>query len=136
MRKQLPAILVLVFLAHLCKGIGDDLQFHYADTVFATLGNDRFWDPDRSWENKYAVGSDGELLRPLRERFPGATTVFVALTDAWHLLQAIQYALIRLAVVILLFPRLPRPRRAYAGGLYLLLWVIQGAGFWLGYYGL
>ena len=136
MAKSLVVVLALLFLAHLCKGIGDDLQFHYADTVFADYDNPRFWNPDRSWENKYAAGPDGELIRPLQERFPGSSTVFVAFTDAWHLLQAIQYALIRLAVMVLVLPRLPRPRWAYAAGLYLLLWGIQGAGFWLGYYGL
>ncbi|WP_116108028.1 hypothetical protein [Lewinella sp. IMCC34191] len=136
MAKQIIAVLALLFLAHLCKGICDDLQFHYADTVFARFDNQRFWDPDISWENKYATDTEGELIRPLRERFPGSSTIFVATTDAWHLLQAIQYALIRLAIVVLVFPRLPGPRWGYAVGLYGGIWVVQAGGFWLGYYGL
>ena len=136
MAKSLVVVLVLLFLAHLCKGIGDDLQFHYAETVFASFDNQRFWNPDISWENKYATDNEGNLIRPLQERFPGSSTVFVATTDAWHLLQSIQYALIRLAIVVLVFSRLPRPRWGYALGLYAVIWLVQGAGFWLGYYGL
>ena len=134
MTTRYTAIGLLLFVAHFCKGVGDDLQFHYSDTVFATWDNQRFWDPDRSWENKYATDDTGELIRPLRERFPGSSTVFVATTDAWHLLQAVQYALIRIALVLLIVPvQLPRRRWYIPVAIYVGVWIIQAAGFHLGY---
>ena len=133
MRYRLAAVLLLLFVAHCLKGVGDTLQFHYDDSPFATFGDAAFWDPDESWKAKYARDAAGEPLRPLRENFPGSTTLFVATTDAWHLSQSLQYACIRLAVCLLAVPLLGwRGVWAYAG-LYALLWVVQAAGFHLAY---
>jgi hypothetical protein len=40
------------------------------------------YDPDQEWRKKW---KDGDPRRG--EKFPGSSTVFVALTDRWHLMQ-------------------------------------------------
>ncbi|THH40257.1 hypothetical protein [Neolewinella litorea] len=133
MKYRLSVVLLLLFLAHVLKGVGDTLQFHYESSPYADLGNTSFWNPEQSWKAKYASDPTGEPLRPLREKFPGSTTLFVATTDAWHLSQSLQYACIRLAVCLLAVPLLGwRGGWAYAG-LYALIWVVQAAGFHLAY---
>jgi hypothetical protein len=43
-----------------------------------------FWDASLSWRNKWAGGDPS-----LGEAFPGSSTIFVFLTDGWHLAQAV-----------------------------------------------
>ncbi|WP_116126928.1 hypothetical protein [Lewinella sp. IMCC34183] len=134
MRYRLAAVLLLLFVAHGLKGVADTLQFHYDDSPYARFGDAAFWDPDQSWKAKYARDESGELLRPLREAFPGSSTVFVAVTDAWHLSQSLQYACIRAAVCVVLVPLMGwRGWEAYVG-VFAGLWVVQVLGFWLFYY--
>ena len=45
--------------------------------------NDQFWDPQKSWHNKW---KDGE--RANGEKFLGSSTVFVWTTDGYHLLRS------------------------------------------------
>ncbi len=133
MRYRLAAVLLLLFVAHGLKGVADTLQFHYDSSPYARLGHEAFWNPEESWKAKYAHDASGALIRPLREKFPGSSTIFVAATDAWHLSQSLQYACIRLAVCLLLVPLLGwRGVWAYVG-VFVGVWVVQGAGFWLGY---
>lgn len=73
------AILILVALASDCKAVRDTVQFHYGVSIFRRCKNIQFWNPDISWKNKY---KEGEIGKP---RFWGSTTIFVWLTDAWHL---------------------------------------------------
>jgi hypothetical protein len=117
-------------IAHAAKGAADKLQFHYGRGWTAGL-KDHFWKPSESWRNKYRSGPDGKLIRPLEERFPLSTTALVFLTDGWHLLQEVQYAAVRTAIVILLsliFPAAPF-------WVWLLVWValylLQAAAFHL-----
>ena len=131
---------LLAFLAHACKGICDDLQFHYSDTRWAKLGNDRFWNPQESWVT--GLGDSPQAAKYAGDdpkngpRFPGSTTWLAWTTDAWHLFQTIQYALLRLALTLLLAGALAlerRPRWYHPVGIYALLWIIQAAGFHLTY---
>jgi hypothetical protein len=69
-----------VIAAAVCEGVMDTLQFHYTYSVFWHFSNKQFWDPTISWRNKYHAADP--LAGP---RFPGSTTIFVGLTDAWHL---------------------------------------------------
>lgn len=136
MRWLLIITAVLAFAASACKGVCDSLQFHYDTSLAADFDNQRFWDPDVSWENKYALSDEGELLRPLRPKHIGSTTWLVWTTDAWHLFQTIQYALIRAALTFLLMLPLSvsrRPSWYYALAIYAGLWIIQAAGFHLTY---
>lgn len=79
--------------AGLANGIMDTLQFHYASSIFPP--GSKFWDPAVSWRNKYKNGSPSQ-----GPRFPGSTTIFVALTDGWHLAKAFNLAFYRLAIVM------------------------------------
>ena len=76
--KALIFLWVFVILSAVCKAVKDTLQFHFYDSIFDKC-NHQFWNPDVSWKNKY---KDGEIGVP---KFCGSTTLFVWLTDAWHL---------------------------------------------------
>jgi hypothetical protein len=83
---------IFICLAAICKAVSDTLADHYGQSIFAGPGN--WWNKETSWKNKWKDGHPGK-----GERFPGSSTVFVFLTDAWHLFNAIQYTAWPLAVV-------------------------------------
>lgn len=58
------------------------------------------WNKRDTWRNKYKNGSP-----VYGERFPGSTTIFVFLTDFWHLMQLLHLTAIQMAVAI----HFPRP---------------------------
>lgn len=60
----------------------DILQFKYHDFKFKDKLNPNFWNPSISWKNKYK-----NLDVSQGEKFLGSTTIFVFLTDGWHLCQ-------------------------------------------------
>lgn len=62
------------------EAVMDTLQFHYDNSIFVKLSNETFWNPQESWVNKYK-NNDPKM----GEKFLGSTTIFVGLTDAWHL---------------------------------------------------
>ncbi len=66
--------LSLVYVSGASKGVADYLQFHYT-------GNSQFWQPDISWQNKWKNGDKQQ-----GEKFPGSSTVFVSVSDGWHLM--------------------------------------------------
>jgi hypothetical protein len=84
--KALVIILLLIFTAGMAKGVSDTLQFHYEKSVFANIQNEQWWNPDISWKNKYRDYDNGDT----REAYLGSRTLFVWLTDAWHLAQTIE----------------------------------------------
>lgn len=59
----------------------DTLQFHFGSSIFSSL---QAWDPKESWKNKWKGGDPKN-----GERFPGSSTVFVAVTDPFHLFQSV-----------------------------------------------
>jgi len=71
--------LILVAISGIAEAIMDKLQFHYERTIFKNLKNQKFWNPEISWMNKWKEGD-----KNLGERFLGSSTIFVFLTDAWH----------------------------------------------------
>jgi hypothetical protein len=71
-------------LAGMADGVAETLQFHYGDfKVKCPNCADEYWNPGVSWINKYGAS---ETLRP---KFPGSTTVFVWITDAYHLFRSL-----------------------------------------------
>lgn len=73
---------ILIILASISEAIMDKLQFHYHKSIFKfnpVKYNQLFWDASISWKNKYKENS---MTEP---KFYGSTTMFVFLTDAWHL---------------------------------------------------
>ena len=76
--------LFLIILSGISEAIMDTLQFHYDNSIFKRFKNQRFWYPGFSWMNKW---KDGDPKNG--ERFLGSSTIFVSLTDAWHLFKFI-----------------------------------------------
>lgn len=77
-------ILSIVFTlsSSISEAIMDKLQFHWHKSIFSINPKryyENFWNPYFSWRNKY---SNVEKKEP---KFFGSTTIFVFLTDAWHL---------------------------------------------------
>ena len=69
------------YLAGLLEGRGDKLVHDYpaVKRVHPNM-NDQFSDPSISWRNKWRDGDPR-----LGEKYIGSSTVFVPLTDEWHL---------------------------------------------------
>ena len=75
----------LSFLSGMSWGVHETISHHYGAFENAIpYANDSYWDPSRSWKNKYRGGNPDS-----GEKFPGASTVFVSITDAKHLLTSI-----------------------------------------------
>jgi hypothetical protein len=89
---KIVIISVLIVISGISKAVQDKIQFHFYESRFKKLGT--FWNPELSWENKW---KDGDPKKG--ERFPGSSTIFVSLTDAWHL-----FGLIRNISLVLCIP--------------------------------
>ncbi len=86
---------ILLFMAGIAKGIQDTLWFHFEASPFAKK-NPLFWDPKRSWQNKYKDYMGGDE----RPRFLFSKTYLAFLTDGWHLFSTIQLTCIQAAVAL------------------------------------
>lgn len=71
-------ISLLVVISATSKAIQDKILYHFYESRFKNWST--FWNPEKSWENKW---KDGDPKKG--EKFPGSSTIFVSLTDAWHL---------------------------------------------------
>lgn len=79
---------VTLFLSGAFDGLNQTLNFHYPKFKRAfPQANDQFWNPDVSWENKYAKDSQGATLTDY-EAFPFSTSILVWTTDGHHLSRA------------------------------------------------
>ena len=74
----------LLIVAGIGKAVMDTLQFHFSASVFKTLVNSYWWNPAISWKSKYKNHDPSQ-----GPAFPGSTTIFVFVTDAWHFFQFI-----------------------------------------------
>jgi len=99
--------LILIALAGAFNATYEILFTGFNQSIFKKL-NPEFWNPLESWKFKWASPFPqtaepkwyyfGYLPR-YKERFPYLSTVFVFLTDAWHLFKALMLGCIMLAVV-------------------------------------
>jgi hypothetical protein len=75
----------LCFIAGVSKATQDVISHKYSISIFG-YNRDRFdeyfWNPKKSWKNKWEFTYDG-----YKPKFPGSSTFFVFVTDAWHLAQ-------------------------------------------------
>jgi hypothetical protein len=85
-------------IAGICEAVMDTLQFHYESSIFYCFKKKYFWDPKISWYNKYK--NKDPLAGP---RFPFSTTLFVGLTDGWHLFKLLRNLFVVIGVFILLY---------------------------------
>ena len=125
-------LFIFVFIAGVAKACMDTLQFHYGNSIFFCSPSnklDNYFDASVSWRNKYKNGNpeDGP-------KFIGSTTIFVFLTDGWHLFQAIFLAFIFLSIVfyvpILNYPSIPLLGKLFD---YFILSAVFGVAFNLFY---
>lgn len=73
---------VLIIASAASEAVMDKVQFHWYKSIFSINPKkypENFWNPYFSWKNKY---SDVSTKKP---KFLGSTTIFVFLTDGWHL---------------------------------------------------
>jgi len=91
---QIVVVCILLFISAVAKAIMDKLSFHYSSSVFPKLTKaENFWNPKFSYRNKW---KNGDIKQG--EKFLGSSTIFVFLSDAWHL-----FGLIRDFSVIICF---------------------------------
>jgi hypothetical protein len=82
---------LFLFLTGACKGVMDVLNFKYRRSIF--FGRS-YWNMDTSWMYKWKGNNP-----VMGERFWGSSTIFVWLTDGWHLVQFFMIKFIFLAVL-------------------------------------
>lgn len=92
--------LIFWFIASIVNG-AMDMNFNMYDrSVFSKLKG-TFWNPSESWKNKWKNGD-----RSQGERFWGSSTVFVSLTDSWHLFKGI--FLLSILLTVFFYSRLTK----------------------------
>lgn len=69
--------IILISIAGYSESIMDTIMFHYKRSKFVKKTKQIFWNPKKSWKNKYKE----DLKTP---KFFLSTTLLVFLTDAWH----------------------------------------------------
>lgn len=87
-------IVVLLFIAMLCRSLVHTLLHHYNDfKVKFNIKNDQWWNPVVSWENKYDKTElrKGKVVRNKK---------IVQLSDAFHFFNMIELGCFTLAITI------------------------------------
>jgi hypothetical protein len=90
---------LLFILSGMFEAVMDKLQFHYDLSIFKNFKNQLFWDPKISWKNKY---EDGDPMKG--ERFFLSKSLFVGVTDAWHLFKLFRTLTIFAGIYFLFIP--------------------------------
>lgn len=85
---------ILIVTAAISKAIQDKIQFHFDRSIFKNLG--AFWNPSESWKRKYKNNDPTQ-----GPAFPGSTTIFVSLTDAWHLFGLVRNFSLVLSIAVI-----------------------------------
>lgn len=92
--------ILLITASGFFEAIMDITQFHYHKSIFSEM-NPIFWNPEISWKNKYL--SQEPSLGP---KFIGSTSLFVGITDGWHLSKLIRTFLLFLGFFMLILANL------------------------------
>lgn len=128
------SVLVILGFIGMFDAAKDTLAHHYGVSIFSE-GKSTFWDANLSWCNKWLNCELG------KELFWGSSTVFVFLTDGWHLAKFLQLQLGMIFpaffLMILLEPYLKRTTLfnhfLLFAGCYVLCTVVQNGVFTLFY---
>lgn len=75
-------IIVLFLLSIISYSCLWTIQFKYTSSIFRFWKNQQYFNPAISWKNKWKIVNEKAI-----EAFPGSSTVFVFLTDFFHLCQ-------------------------------------------------
>jgi hypothetical protein len=90
--------LLFVAAASVSEAIMDKIQFHYDKSTFSQdKYKQTFWDPTKSWVNKWKDNSAKE------EKFLGSSSIFVFTTDAWHLFKFFKNTFLFIGLPLLSF---------------------------------
>lgn len=90
--------LILIIIASFAKAVMDTINFHWYDSIFKNIKNQKWreWtNPEQSYALKWK-----NYTPESGEAFWGSSTIFVWLTDLWHLAQAIELTALFGAIVM------------------------------------
>jgi hypothetical protein len=80
-------------LACVCNSIMDVLSTRYDVSIFGNYSNQLFWDWRISWRNKWKLGDKSN-----GEKYLFSSSIFVFLTDGWHLFKALMLLFLILTI--------------------------------------
>ena len=92
------AVVIMLFLAGLAEGIMDWLQFRLQVSPSHWLYNNHFWNPARSWMNKWKWNEERFVVG---EKFFMSSTLFVFLTDGWHMMKFLRNLMIFISLLLI-----------------------------------
>lgn len=87
--------MIFIIIAGILNSIMDVIQFKWSSSIFRKITNPsliKYMNPSISWKNKWK-----DDLKT--EKFIGSSTVFVFITDFWHLLKMLMIVMIALSIV-------------------------------------
>jgi hypothetical protein len=87
---------VAAFMGGMFEGTAETLKFHYYrfEKRFPKA-NDNYWDPVKSWENKYKNNEYGQGAKYL-----GSTTFLAWTTDGYHMTRTVRNGFLMTAIVL------------------------------------
>lgn len=88
---------VFIILMQICKVIQDKLQFHYHKSIFSDSKRENWWNPEKSWENKY-IWANGKRWKEWLLSNP-----LVFITDAWHFFGMLRFLFVLLAILTVFY---------------------------------
>lgn len=88
--------LILMILAGGLNACMDVLQFKYQHSIFKTWKKQQWVNPVLSSQNKWKYNEVGVWLG---EKFIGSSTIFVFVTDFWHLCKFLMLSFIMSSVI-------------------------------------
>lgn len=95
----MPIMLPMIFMmfAGFSNACMDIIDHKFGVSIFAN-SNENFFNPNKSWVNKWEIDAEGTVLVG-KERFFGSSTFLVWLTDFWHLAKVAMLLFITLAII-------------------------------------
>ena len=112
---------ILIMLAAICNASMDVCSFHYYYSIF-TKFDDKFFNSNRSWYNKYI---DGEPSKGRRKWFFGLLTLHPAFTDSFHMFKSLMVVFLISAI-----PFCPKNELGLEDWIYYLLVIGIGGTIW------
>ena len=128
-------ILLMVFVAGLCKGRADYIKEHNLDKD--SWMNKWWWELSNNSRAGYRQTQDVKLWYYLWvftpkyvEKFPYSSTALVWLTDEWHLMNMIMLSMYQFSIAFLILHLAELPI-FLSIPIVLILKLVHGAGFWI-----
>ncbi len=98
--KPMLLMTILVAIAGFADANRDTVAFHWSVSIHQDILPETYANPSVSWINKWWKDKETGEYVVGKEKFPGSSTVFVAFTDFWHLMQMIVLACFFLAITL------------------------------------